>query len=62
MQLAEVKPGSVVAKERVTSAALALTAGLFLLISLASYAVFGPSCQSGACCSAVPGVACLCAA
>ena len=47
LQLAEVRPSSVKAKEHVSSAAIALTAALFLLISLASFAVFGNSCQSG---------------
>ena len=49
MQLEEVRPASVLAKERVSSAAIALTTAMFLLISLASYAVFGASSQSGAC-------------
>ena len=48
VQLAEVRPSSVVAREHVATAAIALTTALFLLISLSSYAVFGPGSQSGA--------------
>ena len=43
-----------VAREHVATAAIVLTTALFLLISLSSYAVFGPGSQSGAW-LAVPG-------
>ena len=48
-----------VAREHVATAAIILTTALFLLISLSSYAVFGPGSQSGAR-LAVPGTCCAC--
>lgn len=45
-QLAELRPQSPSAKARVSFWALSLTSGLFLLVALGSYAVFGANVQS----------------
>ena len=49
-----------VARERVATAAIALTTAIFLLISLASYVVFGEGSQSGETLSSVSHAATSC--